>query len=142
MGVKMLNENQVVSLVCKYLKANGYEIEQSLSTNDKGYDIVAKSSIGKVLIIEAKGATSSRPSSRRYNKEFDGRQVVNHVSRALYSTVKVINSYSEYDVGIALPYNALHIKAVKNIQNVLNTLSINVYWVEENGEVFINSKKM
>lgn len=133
----MLNENQIVDIVCNYLSQTGYEVERSSTTYDKGYDIVASNPKGVKLIIEAKGATSSKPSSKRYNKEFDRKQVVNHVSRALYSTIKVINKYPKYEVGIALPHNDFHIKAIKDIQNVVDLLKIKVYWVTENRDVIV-----
>lgn len=136
----MLNENQIVDIVCNYLSKSGYEIERSSTTYDKGYDIVASNTKGVKLIIEAKGATSSKSSSNRFNKEFDRKQVVNHVSRALYSTVKVINKYPDYEVGIALPHNEFHIKAIKDIQNVIDLLKIKVFWVTENRDVILEEE--
>ncbi len=136
----MLNENQIVETVCDYLKKTGYKVEESRTTYDRGYDIVASKCEGIKLIIEAKGATSSKPSSKRYNKEFDRKQVVNHVSRALYSTIKIINKYPKYEVGIALPHNDFHIKAIKDIQNVVELLKIKVYWVTENRDVIVDEE--
>lgn len=134
----MLNENQIVEIVCDYLTRTGYEVEESRTTYDRGYDIVASKCEGIKLIIEAKGATSSKPRSKRFNKEFDRKQVINHVSRALYSTVKVINKHPEYEVGIALPHNEFHIKAIKDIQNVIDLLKVKVYWVTENRDVILD----
>ena len=136
----MLNENQIVEIVCDYLRKTGYKVEESRTTYDRGYDIVASKCKGIKLIIEAKGTTSSKPSSKLYNKEFNRKQVVNHVSRALYSTVKVINKYPKCEVGIALPHNDFHIKAIKDIQNVVDLLKIKVYWVTDNGEVIVDKE--
>lgn len=133
----MINENQVVDYVCKYLEDNKYIIDQRLSTNEKGYDIVAFNEDGKKLIIEAKGGTSSKSGTNRYGKDFNQKQVKTHISVAIYAVGKVINSDPDCEVGIALPNNDEHIKAVKKIQKVIDLLKIRIYWVSDNGEVTI-----
>lgn len=138
--VKLLNENEVVEILCKYLETDGYTIKQSLTTNDRGYDIVASKCEGKTLIIEAKGATSSKPNSVRFEKGFNRNQVNHHVAMALYAAAKTINTNPECEVGIALPCNEFHTTAIKMIQNVLDSLSIKVYWVCEDGKVSWNYK--
>lgn len=136
-GIALLDENQVVNYVCNYLIANGYVIDGHSNTNEKGYDIIANME-GKRLVIEAKGATSSKPGSRRFEKGFSCNQVKTHVAVALYATMRVMNSNPEYEVGIALPYNEHHTRAVNEIQKVIDLLAIKIYWVYPDGKVQID----
>lgn len=133
----MINENQVVDYVCKYLEDNKYIIDQRLCTNEKGYDIVAFNEDGKKLIIEAKGGTSSKSGTNLFGRAFNQNQVKTHISVALYAVGKVINSDPDCEVGIALPQNDSHLKAVNKIQKVIELLDIRIYWVSDNGEVTI-----
>ncbi|RKD28081.1 protein NO VEIN domain-containing protein [Lacrimispora algidixylanolytica] len=133
----MINENQVVDYVCKYLEDNNYTVDEHRNTNEKGYDIVAFNENGKKLIIEAKGGTSSKPGTNRYGKDFNQKQVKTHVSVAIYAVGKVINFDPDCEVGIALPENDEHVRAMKKIQKVIDLLAIKVYWVSSNGEVTV-----
>ena len=60
-----LNENQVVDAVCEFLESNGAAVEQRCTTKQKGTDIVARRpGSAHKLLIEAKGGTSTDPSSQ------------------------------------------------------------------------------
>lgn len=133
----MINENQVVDYVCKYLEDNNYTVEQHRNTNERGYDIVAFNEEGKKLIIEAKGGTSSKPSTNRFGKDFDSKQVRHHIAMALYAVGKAITSDPECEVGIAIPKNDEHIKALNKIRKIIDVLTIRIYWVSSNGEVTV-----
>lgn len=133
----MINENQVVDYVCKYLEENQYTINEHRNTNERGYDIVALGEDGKKLIIEAKGGTSSKPGTKRFGKDFDSKQVRHHVAMALYAASNAIDSDPDCEVGIALPQNDSHLKAVNKIQRGIELLGIKVYWVTNTGEVTI-----
>lgn len=78
----MLNENDVVAAVCDYLKSQGYEIVQQCATTEQGIDIIARhpERSGR-LLIEAKGGTSSREGSPRYDKGFSPSQVFDRVAK-------------------------------------------------------------
>lgn len=58
----MLTENQVIEYFCNYLINDGFIIKQSLSTTEKGIDIIALKD-EKILKAEAKGSTSVLSSS-------------------------------------------------------------------------------
>jgi hypothetical protein len=59
--LRMLTENDVIEAVVNHLKRNGYRIDQQRSTIERGIDIVATDKrSGQGLLIEAKGATSSK----------------------------------------------------------------------------------
>jgi hypothetical protein len=62
-----LDENQVVDIVCAHLVSNGYFITAKCTTTQQGIDIVATKD-GARLLVEAKGATSSRRGSERFEK--------------------------------------------------------------------------
>lgn len=131
----MINENQVVDYVCKYLEDNNYTVSQRLNTNEKGHDIVAYNVNNKKLIIEAKGGTSSKPVTNRFGKDFDRKQVIHQVAMAIYAVCKTIDSEPECEVGIALPRNEEHMMAVKKIQRAIDLLGIKIYWVSLGGKV-------
>ena len=124
----MLTENDVVRKVTAYLEDDGYKILQSLSTLDKGVDIIAEKD-GQKLYIEAKGATSSKEDSNRFGKGFNKNQVKIHIAMAILASMKVLSIKGHAKAAIALPDNQAHREIVKDIKNSLNTLSISVFWV-------------
>lgn len=80
----MLDENDVVNAVCDYLKAHDWIIVQKCLTNQRGIDIVARRlDAGGQLLIEAKGATSSKKGSARYDLGFNMNQVFDRVAKML-----------------------------------------------------------
>jgi tRNA(Leu) C34 or U34 (ribose-2'-O)-methylase TrmL len=85
----MLFESDVISSVCNYLKKYNFDILQQLDENQKGDDIIAINNKGQKIYIEAKGETSSKESSNRFGKEFNGSQKKVHVSQALYRAIKM-----------------------------------------------------
>lgn len=124
----MLTENEVVESITKYLQNNGYDVLQSLNTSDKGVDIIAKKD-GKMLYIEAKGATSSKEGSSRYGKGFSKNQVQIHIAVAVLASIKILSSKKDATTGIALPDNQDHRDLISAISPVLKRLKIIVYWV-------------
>jgi hypothetical protein len=132
----MLTENQIIEYFCNYLIGNGYKINQSLNTNEKGVDIIA-SKDGKDIKVEAKGATSALSTSNRYGREFNKNQVHNHVSVALFMISKLMteDNGKNIDYAFVLPCNENHINEIKSISLVIKRLFIKVFLVKENGEV-------
>jgi Holliday junction resolvase-like predicted endonuclease len=130
----MLNENDVVELVTKYLLDNGYTIVQSLDTNSKGIDIIADHlKTNDRLFVEAKGETSSKEHTNRFGKAFDSKQVRNHISRAVFSAMKVVSlkpAGKKTKAAIALPSTDGHKKEFENIKAAVRQLNIKVFWVD------------
>lgn len=127
----MLNENQIVEAVCKYLKQNGYEIISSCTTTQKGIDIIAESKgLQKKLLIEAKGGTSSKEGTIRFGKPFNANQVFVRVSKAFYTAVKTSIENKKSDVGIAFPDTNHFRKYLLDIKSTLDQLNINVFLVK------------
>lgn len=137
----MLTENNIIDAVCKYLNSNGYEIKQSLNTMQQGIDIIATKS-NNILKIEAKGATSSKKSSNRYGKVFNRNQVKTHIAMALYAISKFITADKDkknIKYAFALPCDDNHISVINDIREVINTLNINIFWVQDTMEVTENT---
>lgn len=141
----MLLEGNVIDAVCGKLEDEGYYIEQRLDTTQQGFDIIALKETGNIkikLIVEAKGATSSLQSSKRYGKPFDRAQVRNHVAEALYKIAEALsikNSQYQIYTAIALPKNKDHLEHVKKIQSALDTLGVAVFFVDDMGRVEVSS---
>lgn len=133
----MLTENNIIELVCRYLEDDGYKINQSLKTTQRGIDIIAFKD-GITWKIEAKGATSSKEKSNRYGKGFDKNQVKTHVSVALYAISKLITLDDDRNnncYGLALPFDEKHKLIISEIKKVLELIGITIFWVKEDGEV-------
>ena len=109
-GVKstLLNENDVVNFVSIYLEKKGYKIEQKLTTTQRGIDIVAHHPEKGCCCVEAKGATSSKKDSNRYNKEFNSSQVKTHIGVAILRSFQTKQQHTTSLVVIALPNNQKH----------------------------------
>ncbi|HUW94295.1 MAG TPA: hypothetical protein VMW58_00765 [Anaerolineae bacterium] len=140
----MLVESDVVDAVCGFLKSQGYEIRQKRSPSQRGHDIIAvkRGTPDRVLYIEAKGGTSSKPSTKRYGKPFDGAQIRVHVAEALYKAATVVSTTGpsvDLRAGLALPATDRHRELMKRIGPVLRQLEIAVFWVSENREVQLAS---
>ena len=128
---KMLTENDIIENLAYYLKSNGYVIEQKLSTNQPGIDLIAENNSEK-LYIEAKGETSALKTSNRYGNPFNRNQVKTHIGVALLATMRVITSQpagNRTKVGIALPDNEEQRRVISEIINALKQLEIKIYWV-------------
>jgi Holliday junction resolvase-like predicted endonuclease len=129
----MLTENEVITYLKKELENQGYENIKTVSTYQKGYDIVAEKD-GKKLFIEAKGQTSSKQSNRE-GKEFTHSQKKTHVAMAVYKTMQTLKKEKDCQVGIALPKDKGHEGIIKRILPSLKKLDITVFWVDEGGNV-------
>ena len=129
----MITENQVVASVAAYLEDRGYKIEQSLSTTERGVDIVAKTLGGKRCYIEAKGGTSSKKHTKKYGKPFSKGQAATHISVAILKAFQLSNKYQGEgtEVGIALPNDKNHLGLVRSIERSLKMTGLQVYLVDE-----------
>lgn len=130
----MLTENDIVEKVTDFLEKKGYQIIQSLTTNQHGIDIIAENETEK-LYIEAKGETSASKTSNRFGLAFNGNQVKSHISVALLATMKVISNMpagNKTKVGIALPDIESQRQVINQIIPALKKLDIRIYWVSQN----------
>jgi hypothetical protein len=132
----MLTENDVVDATCKAIENEGYTINQKLNTIQKGIDVVGEKN-GIKIYIEAKGGTSSKLTTNRYGKPFNGNQVKDHVANALLKTCETISKYHgpNTEVAMAFPDNEEHRDRIAKIQPVIRKLNIILFWVKEDKSV-------
>jgi hypothetical protein len=131
-----LYECDVIEAVCRFLESRGYRISHKLGPRERGDDIIAlrEGSPDRPLLVEAKGATSSNPASKRYGKPFDAAQIRVHIAEALYKAATVVSRSSptiRLRTAIALPATDRHRELIKRIEPVLNRLEIGVFWVAD-----------
>jgi hypothetical protein len=127
-----LNENQVVDATCEFLESNGVTVEQRCTTKQKGIDIIARrpGSVRK-LLIEAKGGTSTDPSSKKYGEDYVSRKVYDVVAKAFYAGV-CLRSDPEHEgneVALAFPSTDLFLRYVKPLAAALIRMSIGLMLV-------------
>lgn len=130
----MLFENDVIDSVIQYLKKKGFNIRSSSDTYSHGIDIVAEKD-GRMMYVEAKGQTSSKPHTKRYGLEFNRNQKMDHVSKAIYSALKTKNQYSDSLVAIALPADEVHSELVTAVLPSLKQVGVQVFLVAQDGVV-------
>lgn len=131
-----LTENMVINHVCDFLNANGYAVESTCSTNKQGVDVVARHArTGRRLRLEAKGATSSKPASKRYGKPFDSAQAGVHVAEAFYTAATLAEKHAGDEAGVALPNDSLHRARIEKVREACRRLGLHVYVVDGDGTV-------
>ena len=125
----MITENQVVDALCKHLETEGWEIIQSLDTNTKGFDIVAKK-LNQKLYIEAKGGTTSKDTNRK-GLPFDRKQAKSHIGQSLWKSGEAMTLHPEAMFGVAFPKEKNHKELVSKITNIFINSKIEIFWVDK-----------
>lgn len=129
----MLTEDDVVKAVAAHLKSEGYCVESTCSTGERGVDIVAiHSATNRRLLVEAKGGTSSKSTTARYGSPFTPNQAKSHVSVAFYYAAKLRQRHSAEgaEIAMAFPDDPQHRMLVDDITSALDTLGISVFFVD------------
>lgn len=131
-----LDENALVTFVAAWLKGEGFEVKQALTTKQKGIDIVAERN-GDTWLIEAKGATSSMVNSVRFGKPFKRGQAHNRIAKALYTGAKLAsgNKPPHAKILLAIPDHPMFVDLLMPIQPALSILNIGLLLVNDAGEV-------
>lgn len=136
----MLTENDVVQAVAGYLEGEGYRIVSSLSTSQRGIDIVAEHpSTKKRLLVEAKGGTSSKEGTANYGNPFTSNQAKTHVSVAFYYAAMLRQKHSAEgaEIALAFPEDATHRAFVEDISSALKLLGVSVFFVDSSRRVTV-----
>jgi len=136
--VIVLDENQVVKAVCKYLERDGYSILEFRSTIQKGVDIVAKNKRnGSIIAIEAKGGTSSRNGSARYGRPYSATQVFDRVAKGVYTAMLHLCERPNQckQVGLAFPDTWTFRKYLEPLLPLFAKLQIAVFLVSASESV-------
>lgn len=136
----MLDENDIISAVCDHLeKSEGYIIKQRLSTTEQGIDIIVEHPDRPgLLLIEAKGGTSSFAGSNRYGKEYTQTQVFDRVSKGFFTVAKMKAESAVQDrVALACPDTVNFRKYLNQVKPVLVKLEIEVFLVQPDRSVVL-----
>lgn len=133
-----LYEDDVVTAVMTHLSREGWSIESHAMAHQHGDDIVARREDAR-LVIEAKGAGSSKPETKRYGDPFDRGQVRSHVSVAIHRALRVW-SEGRAKAGLAFPDNNHHREMVSHVLPALRQLGIAVFWVADDLSVSVDQE--
>ena len=133
----VLTEDRVVEAVCQKLVQEGFAIVQRASAIQHGYDIVARKGSVKV-VIEAKGAGSSKAGTARFGKEFNSSQVFDHVAKAVLKAMRIVAA-GNARAGVALPDNTSHRREVEQVAPALHQAGVGVFWVNEQDGVRVDA---
>ena len=128
----MLTENDVVAAVADHLRILGWTVTSTASTLERGDDVDAHDGSGRRLLVEAKGATSSLPSTARYGNGFDSGQVRDHVAVAVLRCLQVLSAGGAL-AAAAFPDTALYRRRVATVAPALRSYGIGLLWVGEDG---------
>lgn len=128
-GRDVLTEDDVIDAVRDFLFERGWELVSRATAIQRGEDLVMEAHAER-LIIEAKGAGSSKLGTARYGNVFNKRQVFDHVGKAILKALRVASS-GEAVAGVALPDNADHRHEIDLVRPALHRAGIIVFWVAE-----------
>lgn len=137
MGQAVLTEDAVIDAVRDYLVERRWSIVRRATAMERGDDLVAERS-GERLVIEAKGAGSSKEGTARYGKPFSRGQVFDHVAKAILKALRVATSGAAR-AAIALPDNVDHRREIQLVNESLARLEVGVFWVAMDGGVELES---
>lgn len=133
----MLTEDDVIDSVRDLLRERGWELVSRATALQRGEDLVMETPAER-LIIEAKGAGSSKAGTARYGKAFDKGQVFDHVAKAILKALRVASA-GEARAGVALPDNADHRREIDLVRPALHRAGIVVFWVAEDRTTTIDA---
>ena len=130
-----MDENQIVEAVVSYLKGLGYVVTQSLTTKEKGIDIIADHPVKGRILVEAKGGTSTFEGSARYGKSYTKPQVFDRVAKGFFTVAEMKEENRNTVVAFAMPKTPWFEEYLGRIRNSLSMLDIKVFLVSEGPRV-------
>lgn len=133
----MLHEDDVVDAVVSLIMAKGWTIHSTAHADELGDDIDALKD-GQRLLVEAKGAGSSKVVTKRYGQLFTGNQVGSHIGVAVVRALRGASSGIAYPA-LAFPDNRHHRDRIEAIAPALERLGIGIFWVSEDHEVTLQA---
>jgi len=133
----VLTEDEVIDAVRDFLVSRSWQIVTRATAMQRGDDLVAERD-GERLVIEAKGAGSSKVGTARYGNTFNKGQVFDHVGKAVLKAMRVVSA-GKHRAGVALPGDAAHRAEVAKIRAALDRVGVAVFWVDDNHVVRVES---
>ncbi len=86
----VLTEDEVIDAVQDFLVGRSWRITARATAIQRGEDLVAERE-GERLVIEVKGAGSSKAGTARYGMTFSKGQVFDHVAKAILKAWRVVS---------------------------------------------------
>jgi hypothetical protein len=131
-----LTENQVIDILCQYLKKEGWAIESTAPNHDKGEDIIAIKD-NKMLVVEAKGARGNPESKVTTRAKFDKGQIKISFGAAIVKTLSDMlkPEYENALFAIAFPDDVDVRNAVGALIPFLKKLDIIYFWVGADDQI-------
>lgn len=133
-----MDKNQVIEELKKYLLASGYTLISECSTIMQGIDLVMKRG-NQELWIEAKGETSSRQGSSRFQMPFTDTQCHVHYSRAFFKACEMRDkaklTKQNVRIAIAFAHTKHYQKYFDRTNETRKELGIGLYWVKGVGVI-------
>lgn len=131
---ELLTEDEVVEILCQYLKKKGWEIIHKAKGHQRGPDIKASKN-DKVLVVEAKGARGNPKSPVTKKPKFSSGENKTNLGEAIVKVLEEKNKDPKINIAIALP-NHDHIKKTLTyaVPEVIK-IGINLFWISKNGNV-------
>lgn len=136
----MIDENDVVSAVAAHLEKAGYRISQQLSTVQHGIDLIAENEqTGEILLVEAKGGTSTVLRSNRYGRPYTQSQVLDRVSKGFYTAAVLHGARRVPDrehVALAIPETDHFLRYARDVKPTAEKLGISILVVKDDRTVY------
>jgi hypothetical protein len=127
------DENKVVEAFCEFLREEGFEVSQALTTKQQGIDVVAKHlTSGVRLLAEVKGGTSSRKNSPRVGHAYTPEQVLNRVAKGVFTCLQLRSQYPDATstrVMLAVPSDPHSFGTyLDSVSNILKSAAIEIWF--------------
>jgi hypothetical protein len=132
-GEAILTEDQVVDAVTDYLTKAGWTIVGVAHVHEHGDDITAERD-GARMVVEAKGAGSSKVGTKRFGLVFNRGQVRTHIAVAVLRMLGVTSAGTAY-AAVALPDNQHHRAIFDKAATSIHAAGVGVFWVDAAGRV-------
>jgi hypothetical protein len=130
----LLEEDEVITFMCKWLKANDWSVDSRCFGSTHGIDIVATRN-GKTLLLEAKGARAGMKAKNRKREKFDPGQIKDHLGKAIVKALELKAAKPDASVGIVQPDAPAIRKVLDPILTELLALKIVFFLISGKGEV-------
>jgi hypothetical protein len=125
---EMLTEMEVINAVERYLHGRGFVTREKVPTvQSRGHDLVMESRSGALLIVEAKGQSSSQPHTAHFGQEYSRNQKETHLGRAILSMTWTLSQ--GHSSAVALPGDWVDEQLVNDRKAALERLGLVVFLV-------------
>lgn len=127
-------ENEVIELLCNWLRKNGWTIVSAATDRSRGDDIRAIKD-ARLMLVEAKGSRGNPklPGVRRM--EFDTAQIRDHLGKAIVKVIEMRIQEPKARLVIAHPSTDKILRLVVPVAKQLIALNIDFVFVGSDGSM-------